>query len=395
MRRLLLATLVVVLNACSAAAQPASSSASPSSAHSHGYAYADVSQLVHRHAFYAAVLEYDRQIAALRSIRPVRAASDPSAARAEALRASSTVSGVAARSRAYAGIAKRMLDPTALESAIQQTYARQAAAVRTKAGSQQTQYRQALLAQAQNAISGLARSLEARTERAYEARAQELREREVTDQLNREKSVANRRLMLVVRLQNLRPQPVQRRAMQQQLDAIDDSLAKAFDSERRSDEATLTAFLANLRASAAQEFAQSASQLRKGAYENWQLRQRVTQAQLSEPPQLQLPPLAGGASPGSDVASTATQTKSALTSAGNDITNRIAAITSKDAAARNEAEREIRALEVARAALYNEIAAFVRRDAERVAASRGLLYTDRRMPGAVDITADVGNTIVQ
>jgi hypothetical protein len=390
-RRLLLAMLVITLNACSAAAQPAP----PSPAHPHGYAYADVSQLVHRHAFYAAVLEYDRQIAALRSIQPLRAAGDPTAARTEALKASSTVSDTAARSRAYAGIAKRMLDPSALESAIEQTYAHQAAAVRTKAGSQQTQYRQALLAQAQSAVSELARSLEARTERAYEARAQELREREVTDQLNREKSVANRRLMLAVRLQNLRPQPAQRRAMQRQLAAIDDSLAKAFDSERRSDEATLTAFLANLRTAAAREFAQSASQLRKGAYENWQLRQRVTQAQLSEPPQLQLPPLARGPSPGSDVASTAVQTKSALTSAGNDITIRIAAIASSDAAARTEAAREIRMLEAARAALYNEIAAFVRRDAERIAASRGLLYTDRRMPGAVDITADVGHTIVQ
>jgi hypothetical protein len=352
-------------------------------------AYADITRLIQAHPYYAAVRDYDRQIAALRAATFPKITVDTNEAQREAVAAAAQTEGLANEAAAHAAAAARMLDAATLGATIQTRYDAQAAFVRNHAPDSAEKYRGALQAEQHAATAAFERSLDARGAQAYAARAQQLGEREGDDALARETAVDGARTALELKLHNLRLDPQRRAALAHRLSAIDTRLSAASQAELIRDEATLAAYRASLVRSATADFNAEIATLRSELAANWHVRERIRDAQFSQAPaRLPLANEAPDVPPG-DAAQTARETASKLRAAGSDISAQLSADEAADTRARADASRAIAAIRAQRDALYATIAAKVRTAALRAARARGLYLVDRPAPGAVDITQDV------
>ena len=347
-----LAAAMVLLCACShAASAPVSS---PSAPLAHAIVNGRLARLVRSQPAYAAVLAYDRQIAALRDARFPAHHVDGGSAGAYAERAASIVVHVRQLAASDETTAMAALNPASLSDSIEKRFERQVSAVRMQATSSSSTFLSALRDEQHDAVSNLARALELRAERAFTNRAQELREREANDQLTRDRNVANRRLILSLKLQDLRPDNSTRQALRNEIAGIDRSLREALAAEQARDGASLAQYRVTLRARAIAAFDAGSSTLRHDVEQNWMQRQRVAQAEGSAVTSLRLPK-ARNEFP-RDEATRATDTIHALRTAGSDISRQLGADVREDRADRADAAREIAALTNERDALVQAIA---------------------------------------
>lgn len=403
MRRLSLIA-IAFLTACAASAQPATHDAT------HGVAYVDmrrIEAMPQMGGFYAA---YDREAASLKATQHMSQLSDtrPIAQhQAEVVQNGARQANVALdalRSRAaqYAPRENAMLS-SSVRSQIIDNYAREAAAVRSKAGSSANVYRSELNGEANASLAQYRASLDSQANSAYAARAQQLREKESDLEIKLMRGDSSQDFMLRLKLQNLKAPYVNRQALRTQLNATESREDSAVNALRVKDAQTLAAYKAQLVASASRDYASMAKELQSKAQANWKVRRSVTQAQLQMPQHLDV----GGNSTGSfgdrliatandlrDYVRTrfnndASATGSAFTTASSDIAQRFSTIAAMDTDARGSASNQIIELQHDRSSLGSQYDREARMIAQRIATQRGLELTDSPGHGAVDLTPEV------
>ncbi len=313
------------------------------------YAYVDVARIVASANLQTQMRAYDREIAALKATQSVPQLADT---RGVVRRQAQVV-------RAGANEARDTL-----------------AALRTRppqpaAGA----YRHALANEASSSLAGFRAGLQARTATAYAARSQQFAEHEATLEIRLERAVADRRLQLQLRLQNLKPPFADRAKLRSQIAAIDGAIAQKVDALRASDAAKLAAYKSKLDAQAASDYASAVASMKRKAQANLALHARVARAEIQS--------------------STAPKQWQAaqFDAAGADIARRFTAVADADDAARGDAANQIIALQRAKAALVSEYRDTVIALASAIAKSRGLTLVDHPTPGAVDLTRAVRATL--
>ncbi len=404
MTRFVVLALTALLAGCAASAQPQPPRAT------HGTAYVDVRRIdsmPQMRNFYAG---YDRETASLKATQTVPQLTDTrpiaqhqaDVVRNGAREANVALDALRSRVSQYAPREDTMLSSN-VRSQIANNYAREASAVRSKVNSSTDVYRSELDREANAALAQYRASIDSRVNSAYAARAQQLREKEADLQIKLLHADSGRDLQLRVKLQNLKGPLANRPALRAQLNAMEARENAALNALRAKDERTLAAYRAQLLASASRDYATMAHELQARAQANWQLRQRVTQAQMQMPQHLSLNGFSG-ASFGDRLIATAnslrdyvhtrfnndaSSTGTAFTNASADIAQRFSTIASMDTDARGSAANEIIALQRYRSALSEQLDREARMVARRIATQRGLELSDTPSPGAVDLTPDV------
>jgi hypothetical protein len=385
MKRSLALSMALAVAACAGPPPQPATTFAPRPQSIHGNAYADVDRLVREQPAYAAVLAYDRQIATLRALMFPSQHVDAGAAQRHAERA--VIVATSAGQAAAPSDSRQMLDPATVAALMRRRYAEQATVVRNHAGDSSATYLQILQQEQGDAISTYARALETRVERAYANRTQQLREQEANNALERERTVANQRLVLAVKLRNLRPNTADRQALESTLAAIDRSLQQANDKERATDVETLALYQSTLRDQAVRALTSGADTIGNDARANWQTRVRVADVQTQIPRSLAIGSLRDE-SP-APAAAGAQAIATTLRSAGNDISRQTQDDIAADERDRVNAAQAIANLERERTLLYRSVVAYIRKRAHDAAALRGLRLVDRRSRGAIDITSSV------
>ena len=366
-KRALVVALFVALTGCSVSAHP--------QAPARPHAASGVDALVRKSPYYSALLEYDRQIAALRALLHVaglagtQSAANRSAAvaRAQGARAASDVGALYARAASYVA-SEAGFDAAAVQSAIERDYANEAAKVRAQASGAQDAYGRALDNQVGAQSAALASALDRRVTDAYAARAQQYAEREGEADAQRAAAVASRQLQLRIRYIAVARTAAEHHKIAAELDAISSTLDAAASAQRRRDGAALAAYRSALEQSAAAEYRATIDDLHRKAEANWSIRRTVTAAQLAAPPQVTLPfgsalretmqtGKASLAALEADAPANTARTQAGFTSAANAIAQRFTSIGEADAADQANLRAEIASMERARAALYAAIAA--------------------------------------
>ncbi len=358
---------VALLTGCAALAQTP-----PQSAPTHGVAYVDVRRIEampQMRGFYAA---YDREAASLKATQSVPQLTDtrPIAKRQAqvvqngAREANATLAALRSRVARYEPREDWMLSAN-VRSQIVNNYAREASAVRSKADESTNVYRSELNREANASLAQYRASLDSQVNSAYAARAQQLHEKESDLEIKLMQKDSAQDMLLRLKLQNLKAPQVNRAALRARLNGLESREDAAVNALRAKDAATLAAYRAQLVASASRDYASMGRELQAKAQANWQVRQRVAQAQLQMPQHLTL----GGqsnASFGDRLIATAnglrdyvrtrfnndaTTTGTAFTSASADIAQRFSTIASLDTDARGSSANEIIALQRQRSAL--------------------------------------------
>jgi hypothetical protein len=406
---------IALLAGCAASAQTASHPAT------HGVAYFDVRRiqaLSEMRGFYEA---YDREAASLKATQSVPQLTDTrgtaqrqgEVAKSGAREASNALAALRSRVTQYApkeddiiasaANASHGADAAQVRSQIENNYARQADAVRSKVAGSSDVYRAELARQEASALASYRASLDARVRSAYAARAQQLQEKEAELEINLDKKDVNQDLVLRVKLQNLKAPQVNRAALRAELQAMEGREDSAMSALRARDANTLASYRAKLDSQASRDYRSMVGELRRKADANWRLRQRVSQAQMQMPSRLSLTQFEAG-SFGDQLVATATTlrdyvrtrfngdadaTASAFANASDDIAQRFATVGSMDYQARRAAANEIIALQHNRSALGDQLANEARTIARRLAEQRGLELSDTPRPGSIDLTTEV------
>ena len=222
---------------------------------------------------------------------------------------------------------------------------------------------------------------------AYEV----LREKEADLEIKLDRADASQDMVLRLKLQNLKSQQVDRGALRARLNALEGRENRAIAALQAQDAQTLAAYRSQLVAQAQSDYARTAAEMERKAQANWQLRQRVSQAQMQAPQHLTLPAANGMsfADQWSAFGNSASTTATAFTNGADDIARRFEAIGQLDNDARGSAANEIIALQHSRGALNDDITRQARALARSMAAEKGLTLVDRPQPGAVDLTPQV------
>jgi hypothetical protein len=189
-----------------------------------------------------------------------------------------------------------------------------------------------------------------RTLRALDARAQQFREKESTLAFDLEKSHAGQRLVLQLQLRDLHLDKAKRAALQAKLYALDASVDAAVQARRRSDDARLADYAAQLHAQQNADEARMARSVAHATSANVAQRMHITES---------LPPEAA-ALRGYDPAAGASSVGAAIADAGSDLHGRFAQLQSVDRSSRTDTDARIAALERQRAQLYAAIVSDIR-----------------------------------
>lgn len=346
----------------------------------------DVNALVRAHPLYAALRQYDRQIAALRATLHVPEFAQKQAAFTHAQQAvSSQLEATAARSRQIAALptpdvralsAQQNLyapSESTVRGDVQRTYDGQAAALRSSARQDMARYRSSLFAQQDRAFASYVRSVHARVQQAYASREQQLYEKESTLALNLAKDDVSKRLTIRAKLQTLRLNGERRRGLQAQLDAIQHREDAIVAQQHKRDQATLAAFLPPLQARADADIARMRVDLQSRTAANLAERRRVLHAQTARKMRLTFGAPARVAAGEPDMGSrldallhAQPADPNAFLKARDDLAADFSDVRHADDAATRSTWRQIAQLETARAQLYAEIVSQIRADAERV-----------------------------
>jgi hypothetical protein len=349
--------------------------------------FVDLAQLVATHPQHAILLEYDREIAALRStqnlpdLAPVATANNGAGAvRREAAAAQLRVRQIATRNAQ----ADRGRERAALTS----TFAPQRAGDR-----EMNTYSGELARETTASFTNYVAAIAERTERAYAARAQQLRERENTLAFDLARRDAAKRLSLRLKLTDLHLAHAARAPYVNELAALDEGERNAVSAQRGADAAVLAAYRRQLESDGRSAEAQMIARLRTTGNANLAIRRRVTQAGMrmqAASPSLRTAAGAFGAT--YSLAFDAQKTGDGLRAAGDDISARFAQLAGSASRSERETANTIGELEAIRAALYRSIVTQITSEARLIAHRRGLAKVaigSRRPGGSVDLTRAV------
>ncbi|HEY1976858.1 MAG TPA: hypothetical protein VGG89_09950 [Candidatus Baltobacteraceae bacterium] len=340
-----------------------------------GVGYVDVAKLVTQHPLYPVLSQYDREIAAMRSTEHVAGLRTIAASvrkDADAMRASTTNANRRAQSMSGAnGAAYRSREQAYLSGMQSQRIP----------ANDTASYRSGAARSGQATLAAYRAAMAQRTQHALAARAQQFREKESTLAFDLEKAHAGQRLILATKLRNLHLDRSNQKVLGAKIAALDASVVSAVAQRKRSDDAQLGAYAAQLRAQESADDARMAATVARSTTLN--VAQRT---QLAE----SLPPEAAalrGYDPGA-----AAGIGNAIANAGNDLHGRFAQLQTVEHTSRADTDARIAALQAARRQLYDAILTQIRNDASQVARRRDMsvvIYQRAPSSGGVDLTPDV------
>jgi hypothetical protein len=387
--------------------------------------YVDLGRLVREHPLYPQLVHYDRAIAALQATQRAWSASVRRAAiagdrRALQQRFSSASQQMLTLSRANAGTfeqrernglgalsdeaAHTAANPSEFAASEKRTYD----AMRAHRNAGLARYRDDLLREEQRMIVQARQSFHRRAQDAYDLRTAQLRESESELGLELTRRDAHRILMLRLRIDALQLPADQRRAATAQLTALLGQESARLQVKRAADGRVLADYRRRTVREASAQANRLIARIRERTQANFAARVAALHAQASEHAvTLPTPAAARSAGLGTEVAALqrslpnafATQvdsTNRAFADARTALGSEFAAVAAVDDSSTDSVAAQIRELERERAAARSDIAAWIMRDAERVASERGIanVRTSRRA-GAVDLTSAVERLICQ
>lgn len=338
--------------------------------------YVDLPVAIKHHPLYPAIVQYDREIAALRATQRVPGlGSIPQTVRLDA-QTMQAAAGNAARAAQSSGVvngaAYRSREQNLLAGLRSNTIPqRDAAAYRTQANRS-----------SRSTLGAYRAAMAQRTQRALAAREQQFREKESTLAFDLEKRDAGERLLLAVKLRDLHLEAAKRAQLQARLDALDARVDDAVTALRRNDDAQLGTYAAELRARESDDDARMASDVERST--------SATVADRTGAPET-LPPQAA-ALRGYDPAADASAIAANLERAGRELGERFAQLQSVASTSDQDTNARIGAIEATRRTVYDAIVRQIRNGAQRVARERHLTtvaYGSRAPKGAVDVTSAI------
>lgn len=391
-----LALLALLLAGCAASAQTRSASV-------------DVNALLPKHPLYAALGDYDRQIAVLQGTLHTRFSNADaviehasSAVQHDLSHTSQFASSAASRTQFASSPVMQSLSKHEPADNIRQNYQSQHAALEGAAQHQMDAYRSALLAQEQHAYQTFVQSVTRRSQEAYDARAQELREKESALLLELARRDAPQRLSLRAKLQTLALTGERRSRLEAQLHAIQAHEDAAVASLRRVDKTVLAAYEKQVRTKADSDIAHMHSSLQARTAATLAARERVLAAQTSNASSLQLPPAAGAANASEmqtayqSLLNAPRQDTSAYAAASSDLTQHFRSLRSANDADTQSVRSQISSLQHDKSALRKKMIAQIMSQAEKVAKARGYsaVYPASSAPsGSADVTPAVASAL--
>lgn len=398
--------LVLLLAGCTASAQTRS-------------ATVDVNALLSKDPLYATLAQYDRQIAVLQSTLHTRFANsgaqidNASAAMRHDLDAVAVKYRRVSESFSKRGSAANILGagssgapgPGAIEANIRNAYASQHADLAGTAQRDMAQYRATLLAQQQAAYTTFVQSVNDRTQEAYNQRAQELREKESALLLNFARRDAPQRLIVRAKLQTLALSGAARQRLQARLAVLQKHENAAVAAMHRSNVAILSSYAAQLRARGASDIAKMTADLQARTNANLAARQRVLAAQTSTSGSLHLPSSKSRTGSAAQMQSQYDALINAppadttpMTSARDDLANRLRTLHDVDAANTQSVRSQIASLQHDREAVRKRMVAQIMIEAQRIAKSRGISQVNASTsthpyPDTIDLTSAVASDL--
>ena len=301
-----------------------------------------------------------------------------------------------------------------IASAIGATEQTQAQAVQQAAGQNLGAYKNALIAQDQQAVHSLQTSLAQRATRTYRAEADRLQKAEADFALQQANDDASDRLSLRTKLSNLALDDTARADVKSQLDALDRKEADAVGAMRNRDGAVLAALQKRLHDGIAAELNADVVEIHKRTIAKIDERTLETRQQLvgqagGRGAGLAVTNVPGGVSPDMkaklvalhqkfqhDFNDDATKMIAQFQKTRTDLLRRFGEISGVDEAAQAGADKEMDSLRKQRGDLYNEMVAQIGREVKTIAEKRGIevVVSDVVAPaGGVDLTADAEKDI--
>ncbi|HET9095771.1 MAG TPA: OmpH family outer membrane protein [Candidatus Baltobacteraceae bacterium] len=312
--------------------------------------------------------------------------------------------------RAALAAAGQGTDGSAPVSAMQNVTASQAQQVTAQANADFEAYQKSVIDQDNAAVRQISGQLSARADTAYRQRATQLQEKESQLGLEVSQQDAAKRLDLRMKLGNLAMSDAQRKQYRDQLAALDAREAAVVDAQRKKDQQELSAYQQQLRAQTSQQINAQAAKIHADTQAKLQARRNEVSRQVAS----QLQGLQPAAIPSNLPAATrgkleqidkqfksqfqadAQKTIEEYQSTKSDLDAQYAALHGADGAATGAANKQVASLQRQRDDLYNRMVDQVKRDAQTVAAKRGLqvvFISVVAAPGGIDLTDDVEKDI--
>jgi hypothetical protein len=338
--------------------------------------FVNMPKAIAQHPLYPAIVQYDREIAALRATQRVPGLTSIGAtvrSDAATMQANAADAARYARSTGSAnGAAYRAREQNLLAGMQSQSIPEHdAAAYRAQANRSAT----AMLAAYRSAMAQ-------RMHRALAARRQQLREKESTLAFDLEKQNAGKRLLLVVKLRNMHLDAEERGRSQAQLAALDAKVDGAVAAAQRADDAQLAAYSAQLAARENSDDARMAATVARSNSSTVADRSRLSETMPRAAADLH------GFDPSADASSVAAN----LERAGRDLGRRFAQLASVATTSDKDTAARIAALELTRRTVYDAIVRQIRDGAQRAARERhiaGVAFGTQAPKGAVDLTSAI------
>lgn len=295
-------------------------------------------------------------------------------------------------------------------SAMQNVTAAQAQQVTAQANADFQAYQQSVVNQDNAAVRQISQQLSARADTAYRQKATQLSEKEQQLALEVSQQDASKRLDLRMKLSNLAMSDTQRKQYRDQLAALDANEAAIVGAQRKKDQQELAAYQKQLREQTSAQINAQAAKIHADTQAKLQSRRNEVSRQVAS----QLQGLQPAAIPSNLPAATrdklaeidkqyksqfqadAQKTIDEYQSTKADLDAQYAALHGADGAASGAADNQISGLQKQRDDLYNKMVDQVKRDAQTVAAKRGLqvvFISVVAAPGGIDLTDDVEKDI--
>jgi hypothetical protein len=302
-----------------------------------------------------------------------------------------------------------------IERQIAQTAREQGKNVDEQAKKNFQAFRLKMIAQADAALTSVRRSLLDRADRAYRMRGNEYVQNEAAFTLEQARKNAIERLVLRIRLTDLAPDKQEKVQTQARLDALGKQDADDLRALHDRDQAALAAFQKRLLDERRKLESQEAQEMQ--ARTNAKLSESAGQTQLRTLGQLGIvpaPPLRPSA-PGKALSPAlreklialhksyqaayvedAQRTVRRFAQTAKELSAHFDTLAGVDAAAQEDANKEIEGLRKQRNDLYEQMVAQINREVQRLAERRGIGYVETKVssPGdGVDLTHDAAQTI--
>jgi hypothetical protein len=243
-------------------------------------------------------------------------------------------------------------------------------------------YQQSVIAQNNAAANSIARQLSTQADQKYRAKAEQLQQNETDLSLRLTQQDAGARLAIKMRLSNLAMDPAARQQAQAQLTAINDKEAAQVEAQRKTDEATLRAYRAQLDRETGSAIRSQAGAIAAQTQSKLVERRNEVGSQLGS---IAPPPAPPSLTPGvraqlaqiqkqyaKQFQSDAAKTIAEYNATKDDLDRQFAALHGADVGATGAAGAELSSLQKRRSDLYAQIVGQVERDADRIAKDRGL-----------------------